>query len=176
MKKIIALGGSNSKNSINKRLAVYTANKIENTETVVLDLNDFELPIYGVDLETENGIPSDAQKLFDQIKSADAIVLSLAEHNGSYSAAFKNAFDWMSRIESKVWSQIPMVLMATSPGARGGQTVLASALASFPHMGGNIVGEFSLPSFYDNFSEDGITNPELKEVLNKQINKLEKAI
>ena len=176
MKKIIALGGSNSKNSINKKLAVYAASKIENTETIILDLNDFELPLYGVDLETEQGIPADAQRLLDAIKLADGLVISLAEHNGSYSTAFKNAFDWMSRIDGKLWSQKPMLLMATSPGARGGKTVLSTALGSFPHMGGNIVSNFSLPSFYDNFSEDGVTNSELNEVLNNQINLLEKAI
>ena len=32
MKKIIAIGGSNSKESINKRFATYTANKIDNGE------------------------------------------------------------------------------------------------------------------------------------------------
>ena len=50
MKKIIAFGGSNSKNSINKELAAYTANQINNVEVEVLDLNDFELPLYGIDL------------------------------------------------------------------------------------------------------------------------------
>ena len=57
MKKIIALGGSNSKNSINKRLAAYAAGKLEGTELQILDLNDFELPIYSIDLEKEQGIP-----------------------------------------------------------------------------------------------------------------------
>ena len=45
MKKIIALGGSNSKNSINKTLAVYVAKQLENTETLVIDLNDFDIKL-----------------------------------------------------------------------------------------------------------------------------------
>lgn len=176
MKKIITLAGSNSKESINKRLANYAANKIENTEVVSLDLNDFDLPLYGIDLENESGIPADAQRLFDAVRSADGLVISLAEHNGSYAAAFKNALDWMSRIDGKIWNQKPMLLMATSPGGRGGQTVLAGAVGSFPHFGGNIIADFSLPSFFDNFTEEGIKDAALNTALNEKINLLEKAI
>ena len=176
MKKIITLAGSNSKESINKRLANYAAQKINNIEVIALDLNDFNLPLYGIDLENESGIPSDATRLFETVQSADGFVISLAEHNGSYAAAFKNALDWRSRIEGKFWNQKPMLLMATSPGARGGQTVLAGALGSFPHFGGNIVADFSLPSFYDNFSEEGLKDEDLNTTLNKKINMLEKAI
>ena len=64
----------------------------------------------------------------------------------------KNLFDWMSRIDGKLWSNKPMLLMATSPGARGGATGLEIAQGRFGYMGGNIVGSFSLPSFGDNFS------------------------
>ena len=169
MKKIIALGGSNSKESINKRLAVYTANKIENSEVIVLDLNDFDLPLYGIDLENENGIPKDAQRLIDTVASSDGVVISLAEHNGSYSAVFKNALDWMSRINQKLWGEKPMLLMATSPGSRGGQTVLASASSSFPHLGAKLIASYSLPSFNNNFSENGIKDEELNNTLNEKI-------
>lgn len=46
MKKILVFAGSNSPKSINKALAVHASSKIEGTESTVLDLNDFELPIY----------------------------------------------------------------------------------------------------------------------------------
>jgi chromate reductase len=135
MKKIISLGGSNSKKSINKELAQYTANKIVNSETIVADLNEFELPLYSTDLENEKGIPDNAIKLNDLIEDADGIVISMAEHNGSYTAAFKNAIDWLSRINQKVWKDKPMFLMATSPGVRGGATVLNTANMAFPFFG-----------------------------------------
>ncbi|GAB5563133.1 MAG: NAD(P)H-dependent oxidoreductase [Winogradskyella sp.] len=165
MKKVIAFAGSNSKNSINKQLATYAASLVEGAELTVLDLNDFELPLYGIDYEQEHGIPKNAQKFLDYIKSSDGIVLSLAEHNGAYATVFKNIFDWMSRIDGKLWSEKPMLLMATSPGARGGATVLEVAKGRFPYMGGNIVATFSLPSFGQNFSEGKITNEELNNAL-----------
>ena len=41
MKNILAFAGSNSKNSINKRLATYAAQQMENVDTTIIDLNDF---------------------------------------------------------------------------------------------------------------------------------------
>ncbi|MBC3757465.1 NAD(P)H-dependent oxidoreductase [Hyunsoonleella sp. SJ7] len=168
MKKIIALGGSNSKNSINKTLAIHVANKIENAEVSSIDLNDFELPLYGIDYETEHGIPENAEKLSHQIEDIDGLVMSLAEHNGSYTVAFKNALDWMSRIDIKVWKDKPILLLATSPGARGGTIVLESAKTYFSFLGGQVVADFSLPNFYENFLENQITNVGLKiELIDK---------
>ncbi len=176
MKQIIAFGGSNSKASINKQLAAYTAGRVTNAQVQVLDLNDFELPLYGIDLENEHGIPDTAKKFLKLIKSADGIVLSLAEHNGAYASVFKNIFDWMSRIDNKFWSNTPMILMATSPGGRGGATVLGIAKGSFPHLGGNIIADFSLPSFYDNFSEKGVKDEQLSKNLNEAISMFENAL
>tara|TARA_B100000809_G_C15092986_1_gene513915 strand:- start:1252 stop:1782 length:531 start_codon:yes stop_codon:yes gene_type:complete len=176
MKKIIALGGSNSKNSINKTLAVYVAKQLENTETLVIDLNDFDIPLYGIDIETTDGIPTEAVRLSEQFSLADGFVVSLAEHNGSYAAAFKSAYDWLSRINPKVWNNKPMLLMATSPGGRGGTGVLQGAKSTFSRMGANLIADFSLPSFYDNFSKNDISNKELKEDLIDKINKFKNEI
>ena len=55
MKKVIAFAGSNSSTSINKKLAVYAAGLLENVEVTILDLNDFDMPLYGIDLEKKPG-------------------------------------------------------------------------------------------------------------------------
>ncbi|WP_430409081.1 NADPH-dependent FMN reductase [Kordia sp.] len=176
MKTIIAFAGSDSKTSINKQLAVYTAGLVEGATVKVLDLNDYELPLYGIDRETENGIPENAHKFLNEIKAADGIVVSLAEHNGAYATVFKNIFDWMSRIDGKLWSDKPMLLMATSPGGRGGQTVLDIAKGRFPYMGGNIVGNYSLPSFNDNFKDGKLVDADVYEKLQVEVAKLKTAI
>ena len=175
MKKIIAFGGSSSKNSINKQLATYTANLFQNAEVEILDLNDYEMPVFSVDKEKENGIHSLAHDFYAKIGSADFIVLSLAEHNGAYSSAFKNTLDWASRINNKTFQQKPMLLLATSPGARGGASVLDIASKRFPFQGAEVKGSFSLPSFNENFdTEKGIiSNTELNEQLLKIVNSIE---
>jgi chromate reductase len=138
-----------------------------------LDLRSFDLPIYSADEEEANGVPPDAQAFIDAIRAHDAVVVSLAEHNGSYTAAFKNLYDWASRIEKEVWLGMPMLLISTSPGPRGAATVLAAAEATFQRMGADLRATFSLPSFYDNFSaEDGITDPNLAGELKKAVEKL----
>lgn len=176
MKKIIAFAGSNSRTSINKQLATYAANLVDNAESEILDLNDFDLPLYGMDYETKNGIPEAAHHFLNHIKNADGIVLSLAEHNGAYATVFKNLFDWMSRIEGKTFFGKPMLLMATSPGGRGGQSVLAIAKDRFPYHDANIIDTFSLPFFGNNFDNGAITDKPLNEDLLKKVDLFKKKI
>jgi NAD(P)H-dependent FMN reductase len=161
--KIIAFAGSNSQNSINKKLATYTASIFGNAEVEVLDLNDFQMPLFSVDIEKHVGQHPLAKAFLDKIASADILVVSLAENNGNYSVAFKNVFDWCSRISAKVFQDKPMLLMVTSPGGRGGASVLEIAKNAFPRYGAIIKATFSLPSFNDNFDiENGkISNEEL---------------
>jgi chromate reductase len=165
--KIIAFGASPSKNSINKKLATYAAHLFKSAQVEVLDLNEYQMPIFSVDIEKEVGHHPLAKAFLDKIASADILVVSLAENNGNYSAAFKNIFDWCSRINTKVFNDIPMLLMATSPGAKGGAIVLGIAKNAFPFYGGNIKATFSLPSFDANFDleKDKISNQELDNQL-----------
>lgn len=160
-RNILAFAGSNSSNSINKKLATYASSLVDNANVTILDLNDFELPIFGVDLEAKIGHPENAHKFLNYIKESDGIVVSLAEHNGAYTAVFKNLLDWMSRVEVKTFFGKPMLLMATSNGRRGGQSVLEIAKSRFPRHDANIIADFSLPEFKVNFSDGKIINPEL---------------
>ncbi len=177
MKKILAFGASTSRQSINKKFATWAVSQISSATATVIDLNDFEMPIFSVDREKENGIPEPAQRFKSLITFHDGILISFAEHNGAYSAAFKNIFDWVSRMEGKNWAEKPMFLMATSPGRRGGASVLELAVKRFPFNGGQVVASFSLPSFRENFSEEnGIVDEALKDSFEKQLSAFENAV
>lgn len=161
-KRILAFGASTSRASINKQFAAYVAGRMQGFESKVIDLNDFPMPIFSVDVQKEQGAPAMAFALKELIATHDGIIVSLAEHNGAYTAAFKNAYDWMSRLEGKVWAGKPLLLLSTSPGTRGGATVMSIAKARFPFDGGQIIATFSLPQFRLNFNpETGIRDPEL---------------
>ncbi|NOH81951.1 NAD(P)H-dependent oxidoreductase [Vibrio sp. RE86] len=149
--KIVAFGASNSSTSINKTLASYAANLLEGAEVKVLDLNDYQVPMFSEDTEKEIGQAEGAKAFLDDLAQADAIIVSFAEHNGSYTAAYKNLFDWSTRIERNVFQQKPVVYLATSPGPGGAQTVLAAAIGSAPYFGAEVKASLSVPSFYDNF-------------------------
>lgn len=164
--KILFFGASISSQSINRQLALYAANLVPGATVTDLDLRTFSLPLYSADEEESNGIPADALRFRQLVASHDAIVVSLAEHNGSYSAAFKNLYDWASRSEGKVWADKPMLLLSTSPGGRGGATVMEAAKVTFPRMGAALKATFSLPSFYDNFDPtNGIKDDALAKEL-----------
>ena len=96
---ILAFAGSNSSTSINKRLVTYVAQHYWDQDQIQIpDLNDYPLPVFGVDLEDSMGYPEPALEFAGKIDWADLIILSLAEHNGAYTAVFKNLFDWLSSL------------------------------------------------------------------------------
>ena len=170
MSKILAFGASSSKDSMNKKLASFVANRVAPREAILVDLNDYEMPIYSDDRKRDSGIPDEAYDFKNLIKTSDGIIISFAEHNGSYTAAFKNIYDWISVIEKVVWNNKPMLLLSTSPGARGGKSVLKSALARFSKESDWDIPSFRLPHFNENFSEEiGIVDNKLKVDLNEQI-------
>ena len=176
-KKIVAFGGSSSIRSINKKFATFAANRIENADVKILDLNDYEMPIYSIDKERANGIPQLASAFRAELLASDGIIISFAEHNGAYTAAFKNIMDWMSRMGGEIWGNKPMFLLATSPGGRGGKTVLDIAVNKFQFMNRNTIAHFSLPLFHQNFSEtEGIINDDLLTAFNEQLAIFEEAI
>lgn len=160
--KIVAFGASNSKTSINQQFAAYAASFFDSINLNMINLNHFQAPLYSVDEESENGIPENIHDFVEQIKEADLLIISLAEHNGSYSAAFKNIFDWATRVDITFINK-KMLLLSTAPGPRGGKSVLEAAQTRFPIHGAEIIGTFSLPVFGDNFSQiKGILAPQLK--------------
>ena len=169
--KVLALGATSSSKSINKQLAAYAASLIPNAEVDLLDLNEFEMPLFSQDKEEAIGQPDEAHQFLARIAQADAVIISFAEHNGSYTVAYKNVFDWASRINMKVFQDKPMVMLATSPGPGGAASVLAAAVNSAPYFDGQVKGSLSIPSFFDNFDlENGeLTNDELKQQLTVQL-------
>ena len=174
--KILAIAGSNSGVSINKKFVTYVSTLFGNdNEVEIVDMNDFEMPIYRHEYEVENGVPQQAHDFSSKIDNADLLLISLAEHNGTYSTAFKNVFDWTSRIKNRaVWNNIPMFLMATATGGRGGLGVLEAASKRFPIHAGNIVETFTLPFFNDNFDKEAgvVSNTELNDVLLDKVSKI----
>lgn len=176
MKSILAFAGSNSPESINKQLATYASSLVKEAQVTILDLNDFELPMYSKDLEDKEGIPENAKMFYKHIKETDGIVVSLAEYNGAYTSVWKNLFDWLSRHENKFFSGKPMLLMSASPGGRGGASVSAMAHSRFPYHDAKIAAEFSLPLFGDKFADGKITDSEFDDTLKDAVKQFQKEL
>lgn len=140
----------------------------------VLDLNNYEMPLFSIDKQVGEGIHNLATEFASKIDEADLVVISLAEYNGTYSSAFKNIFDWVSRIPNrKMFNDTKVFSSSTSPGPRGAKTVIENAKEVFPHHGAEVIADFSLPSFGENFDEkEGIKNEEKRAELEEKINKI----
>ncbi|WP_062060379.1 NADPH-dependent FMN reductase [Aquimarina longa] len=152
MKKILAFAGSNSKNSINQKLVEYVASKMDSHQVRVINLINYPMVLYSEDEEKDNGFPGMALGLKQEISEVDALLISVNEHNGSWSAFFKNIIDWLSRLDRNFLEGKKILLMSTSPGKRGGVSSLEFAKNVLPRFGAEIVDSFSFPSFHDNFS------------------------
>ena len=173
--KLLAFAGSNSSHSINKKLVAHVTTFFAEHTVEILDLNDYEMPLFGVDKLSKNGVPQLALDFARKIDENDLLLISLAENNGAYTTAFKNIFDYVSVIPERkaFWGDKPTFIMATSPGPRGGASVLNLAKTTLPYYGAKVIETFSLPGFYQNFNvESGITNPEFADELQRKIEKI----
>lgn len=178
MKKILVFAGSNSENSINQKLAVYSSSFLKNVELNIIELKDFCAPLFSVDLEKKEGFPESMIALNNLIKSCDGMIISLPEYNSSMTPVFKNTVDWISRIERPTFKDKPLLLLSTSAGKRGGQTNLNHVVSLMPFWGGKVIESYSLPNFNEHFDLNSlnITNIEEKEKLMRAINEFENHI
>ena len=175
--KLLAFAASNSSQSINRQLVDYAIGlladgEIEGVpagalEISTLDLNDFEMPIYSIDRQEAGGIPQAAHDFYDTLGAADALLISFAEHNGSYTVAFKNVFDWASRIDMRVYHDKPIVMLSTSPGGGGGGFVLRTAGHLAGYFGNEVLASLAIPRFGENFDPESgtLTDPDLNAQL-----------
>ena len=169
--RILAFAASNSSKSINRQLVTYAASLVDFAEIETLDIHDYEMPLYRMDREEADGIPQLAHDFLARIAAVDALLVSFAENNKTYSAAFKNLFDWCSRARGDVWQGKRMALLATSPGRAGADQVLGFALKWTPNFGGEVVGHLSVPSFNHTFDKqagkliDADLDAKLKELV-----------
>lgn len=137
------------------------------------------LPLYDGDLESAEGIPADVQTLADQIRTADAVVISTPEYNKGISGVLKNALDWVSRTDGNPWENKPVAIMSATAGRSGGertQTMLLWALSYFkPKL---LIGpEVLVAQSGQQFDDDGkLTNEINHKALQALMDRLKAAI
>jgi len=134
--RILAFAGSLRKESFNKKLiqiAVAGARRA-GAEVTLIDLKDYQLPIYDGDIEAASGIPENGQKLKKLFLEHDGLLLSCPEYNSSITGVLKNTIDWVSRPtpgEPDLACFLGKIatLMSASPGGLGGLRGLVTVRA-----------------------------------------------
>lgn len=172
MKNIIAFSGSNSSKSINQQLVHIAAKMVDGATVNVVNIRDYEAVVYGQDEEEENGFPVSMVEFYKLIQAADGFIISSPEHNGSMPTALKNTIDWLSRMGGKVFNDKPTLFLSTSPGPRGGASVMEHLLTIMPYQGAKVIGGHSVGSFYDKVKNGSLIEGEDKSKIKALVHQL----
>lgn len=123
---------------------------------------DLRLPLYDGDLEEAEGIPASVQRLADQIKGAQAVIIATPEYNKSISGVLKNALDWVSRTEGAPWDSKPVAIMSAAAGRAGGERAQFALRLCMMPFGTRIIQtpEMLLAASFNAFDEDGALSDE----------------
>lgn len=112
--------GSLSATSINRRLA---ESLVALAAELDLDAEFVDLPIDGLDVynrDRDDDYPPAANRLKQQIRDCDGIMIVTPEYNRSIPGSLKNALDWASRpYGDSAFTGLPVGVIGASPGAIG---------------------------------------------------------
>lgn len=110
--KFLGISGSLRKASTNTGLLRAAQSVVPAGATLEIAHID-DIPFYNQDI---TDVPASVQRVFQQMKEADAFVFACTEYNYSLAPALKNMLDWASRQPENVLAGKPVALM----GAGGG--------------------------------------------------------
>ena len=120
--RIALLSGSTRTASKNRKLvtAMSYAFTQQGADAVIIDLRDYDMPIYNGDYEDAHGVPRAAHKLIGTLTACDGVFIATPEYNGCMPALLKNTIDWMSRVGTEAFTRPVYGIGAASPGAMSG--------------------------------------------------------
>ncbi|MEP6019498.1 MAG: NADPH-dependent FMN reductase [Paracoccaceae bacterium] len=118
MTALLGISGSLRSEATNRKLVREAARLFGDCTYVEADVN---VPLYDGDDEHANGVPAAVHLLADQIRAADAVLISTPEYNKGPSGVLKNALDWVSRTDTNPWEDKPVAVMSAAAGRAGGE-------------------------------------------------------
>lgn len=174
MTKLIFLSGSTRKGSYNTALAKAAyemASEDSSVEAELIDLADYEMPIFNEDLEAAE-FPENTQKLKDKFKECDGFFISSPEYNSSISPLLKNALDWISRQGNDekggliAYAGKVAALGAASPGGFGGLRGLVPLRMMLGNIQVHVIpNQIAIAQAHEVFNESGKLVDEKKKKL-----------
>ncbi len=156
--RILAFAGSARRGSFNRKFLAVAIQEVEATggSVTLVDLNEYELPLYHGDLEDADGILANAVKLIELVQSHAGLLLASPEYNSQLTPLLKNTIDWISRAEENPLVGKVAAVISASPGAMGGSRSLQSARHLLLQLGCHVVpAQCILPKAHQSFDEKG---------------------
>ena len=168
MAKVLAFAGSARSGSVNKRLAAAAAERTRarGVEVTLIDLRDFEMPLYDEDWEQEHGAPEATGRLYDLMLEHQGLLLACPEYNSSITPLLKNTIDWLSRGREgdpplSAFRGKTAGLLAASPGALGGLRGLVTVRSILGNIGVHVIPtQVAVPKAHEVLGEDSAINDE----------------
>ena len=131
MTSILIFAGSARRGAFSKQFAAAATTLVEENggKPTLVDLADFDVPLYDADLEDRSGIPRPVIDFRRLVASHDGMVIASPEYNGFVTPLLLNILCWASRPSpgddfGTVFDGRPVALMASSPGRLGGVRVI----------------------------------------------------
>ncbi len=161
--RILAFSGSARRESLNRKLLAVAvqATRDAGGEVTLIDLNEYELPLYHGDLEAKSGLPANAVKLIELVTQHPALLIASPEYNSFITPLLKNTLDWCTRGEENPFTGKVAAVVSASPGPFGGVRSMQHVRHLLLHLGCHVVpAQCSLPKADEAFDEAGhLKNP-----------------
>ena len=154
----LMFSGSLRKGSLNKKLLQVAENILKaqpDSKIVLVDLKDFNLPVYDGDIEAA-GMPEGVKLLAEMVVQCDGLVISSPEYNGAMAGSLKNTIDWLSRIKPLPLAKKTVLMMGASPGPYGTMRAWTTTPVSFLQLGNYVFPQnFALSKADEAFDAQG---------------------
>ena len=162
MPNLLFISGSTRADSFHLKLLHVLGKQVASiAEINHLNLNDFNLPIYNGDLESESGLPQAATDLKAKMSAADGLVIGCPEYNGFMSPLLINVIDWCTRsdaggVDLSAFSDKSVFIASASPGPGGGARSATHLKTMLSGLGAIVLPQtLSLPTAFSAFDADG---------------------
>ena len=162
--KILAFAGSTRNGSWNQKLldvAVGMATEA-GAEVTSIRLADYTLPLFDQDLESSDGLPTQAIELKKLFAEHSGLLIACPEYNSSITPLLKNVIDWVSRPASQdepalsAYVGKTAAIISASPGGFGGLRGLRHVREILSNIKVLVCpGQFALASAHEAFDDSG---------------------
>jgi len=152
------LSGSTRTASMNRKLVSAMVHVFEGVgaQVKIIDLSNYDMPIYNGDYEEVEGAPEAAKRLIVDLSACDGVFIATPEYNGCMPALLKNTIDWTTRIGLEQFSGPVYGIGSATPGPLSGIMALRQLHFILNRLGAQVVPtQLGVGHYGQAFDEDG---------------------
>jgi len=181
MTSILVFAGSARRGAFSKQLAAATTTLIAEcgAKPTLIDLAEFDIPLYNGDLEDALGIPRAVLDFRRLVATHHGLAIATPEYNGFVTPLLLNLFCWASRPSpgddfGAVFQARPVALLASSPGRLGGVRAIPRMRDVVAELGMTPVPGFvTVPGAASAFNDEGrLAEPRAEDDLRALVKRL----